>query len=251
MDKFPNADKLPLKENLGPIAEPYASQLFYYPQIELLKELSKGKGWTWCEVIPDVVVGFVPNNNAYCLAQWLALYLSLYREINGAGAEVQFPGNEKSWTIKSNDSNQDMIGRFAVYASLHPEKTAGQRYNIADNAKWSTWSVKWPIICDYFGLRGVGPPKNGSGPEPSTYIHENRDKWFEMEKKYKLKGGRVENEKSLTMVPVFLMRMFDFDRELDLSKTHEAWGDAKEETDVQGGWHAAAFDRFRAAKIIP
>ncbi|RDW65634.1 SDR family oxidoreductase [Aspergillus mulundensis] len=248
LDKFPFADKLPLSESLPPIPEPFKSKLFYYPQVELLQQLSATKTWKWCDVIPDIVVGFVPNNNAYCLAQWLALYLSLYRELNGPGAEVVFPGT-KSWTIKSNDSNQDIIGRFAVYASLHPEWSAGERYNVADNATYSSWEVRWPIICDYFGLKGVAPT-NGPGPDPSVYIHENRERWFELERKYGLKGGRVGNEKSLTIVSNFLMNQFDFDRQIDLTKMHRAWGDAKEETDVQGAWHVA-FDRFRAANIIP
>lgn len=241
---------MPLKETLPPIPEPFKSQLFYYPQIDLLQRLSADKPWTFIDVIPDIVVGFVPNNNAYCLAQWLALYLSLVAEIHGKGTEVAFPGNSKSWNIKSNDSSQDIIGRFTVYASLHLETTGGQRYNVADNAQWSTWSAKWPIICEYFGLRGVPPPAQGSGPNPSAYVQENSEKWFEMEKKYGLKTGRVGNDRSLTVVPNFLMGQFDFDREIDATKMHEAWGAAKEEIDIQGGWHTA-FDRFRAARIIP
>ncbi|KAL4926337.1 SDR family oxidoreductase [Aspergillus undulatus] len=250
IDQFPFKDKLPLREALPVIPEPFKSKLFYYPQIELLQQLSAGKPWTFADVIPDIVVGFVPNNNAYCLAQWLALYLSLYREINGEGVEVVFPGNAKSWTIKSNDSSQDLIAKFAIYASLHPEITAGERYNTSDKAEWTTWSVKWPIICQYFGLRGVEPPAQGSGPEPAAYIAQNKDKWFEIEKKYNLKSGTVGNERSLALVPNFLMNQFDFDRQVDLTKTHQAWGEAKEETDVQGAWWTA-FDRFRAARIIP
>jgi hypothetical protein len=249
LDKFPFASSLPLSESLPPIPEPHKSNLFYYPQITLLQSLSQNKPWTYAEVMPDIVVGFVPNNNAYCLAQWLALYLSLYREINGAGAEVVFPGTLKSWGIKSNDSGQDIIARFAIHASLHPEITSGERYNVADNARWSTWAVKWPVICEFFGLVGVAP-ENGSGPDPSAYVAEHREKWFEVERKYGLKGGRVGNEKSLSIVPQFLMGMFDFDRQLDMSKCHEAWGDAVEETDVKGAWWTA-FERFRAARIIP
>ncbi|KAL2794845.1 hypothetical protein BJX66DRAFT_351009 [Aspergillus keveii] len=249
LDKFPLASNLPLSESLPPIPEPHKSNLFYYPQITLLQSLSQNKPWTYAEVMPDIVVGFVPNNNAYCLAQWLALYLSLYREVNGAGAEVVFPGTLKSWGIKSNDSGQDIIARFAIHASLHPEITSGERYNVADNARWSTWAVKWPVICEFFGLVGVAP-ENGSGPDPSAYVAEHREKWFEVERKYGLKGGRVGNEKSLSIVPQFLMGMFDFDRQLDMSKCHEAWGDAFEETDVKGAWWTA-FERFRAARIIP
>ncbi len=69
IDKFPFTP--PLAESLPRIPEPYASEMFYYNQLDMLAELAKGKQWTWCEVRPDVVVGFVPNNNVYCLAQAL------------------------------------------------------------------------------------------------------------------------------------------------------------------------------------
>lgn len=69
IEKFPFTP--PLAETLPRIPEPYASEMFYYNQIDMLTSMAKGKDWTWCEVRPDVVVGFVPNNNVYCLAQAL------------------------------------------------------------------------------------------------------------------------------------------------------------------------------------
>jgi hypothetical protein len=46
------------------------------------------------------------------------------------------------------------------------------------------------------------------------------------------------------------MRMFDFDRQLDLTKQHAMMGDLKEEIDTKTAWYTA-FDRYRQAKIIP
>ena len=223
--------------------------MFYYNQLDMLKDLSKGKDWTFCDIIPDVVVGFVPNNNIYCLAQALALYLSLVREIEGEGAEVVFPGTMQSWAIKCNDSSQDIISKFAIYASLHPEVSSGQSFNAADNAQTSSWSVKWPIICEYFGLKGVAP-KNGSGPDPVKYTVDNRDRWVQLEKQHDLQPGRVGNDRSYGGFPYFIMTMFNFDRNLDMTKMHQAWGSATEETDAKGAWWTA-FDRFRKARIIP
>lgn len=223
--------------------------MFYYNQIDLLQDLSKGKDWTFCDVIPDVIVGFVPNNNVYCLAQALSLYLSLYCKIEGEGAEVVFPGTMQSWKIKSNDSSQDIVAKFAIFASLHPEISGGQSFNTADNAKSSSWSIKWPIICEYFGLKGVAPT-NGSGPDPVQYTIDNREIWLQLEKKHELQSGRVGNERSYSGFPYFIMTMFNFDRHLDMNKMHRAWGNAKEETDAKGAWWTA-FDRFRKAKIIP
>lgn len=196
LDKFPFANELPLTESHRRIPEPYASQMFYYAQCDELDALSKGKKWTWCDVIPDVVVGFVPQNNVYSLAQWLGLYLSLRREMEGEGAEVPFPGSQKSYEILCNDSSQDIVAKTAIIASLKPEKSGGQRYNAADNAQPSTWSKKWPIICKYFGLKGVPPPAGDVGPDPAGFLAENVDKWRDIEKKHGLVTGRVGNDRS-------------------------------------------------------
>lgn len=113
---FPFSNDLPLRESLPRIPEPYASRNFYYNQTDFLEEASKGRQWTWCEVRPDVVCGFVPQNNVYCLAQTLATYLSCYVAVEGKGSECAFPGTEKSWTIFSNDSGQvcNLLSLFAV-----------------------------------------------------------------------------------------------------------------------------------------
>jgi hypothetical protein len=60
---FPFVSELPLAETLPRIPEPYASQNFYYNQTDFLTSRSKDKAWTFCELRPDVVVGYVPNNN--------------------------------------------------------------------------------------------------------------------------------------------------------------------------------------------
>lgn len=249
IDRFPWKDSLPLRESLPRIPEPFASQIFYYNQLDQLRSLSAGKPWKFCNVIPDVVVGFVPNNNVYCLAQWLALYLTLYREIYGKGSYVVFPGTMKSWVIKSNDTSQHVLARFAIYASLHPEVSSGESFNVADAAQPSNWSTKWPIICEYFGLNGVAPTE-GSGPDPAEFLTSNRETWLEIEKKYNLRAGRVGSDKSFGGYTHFIMSMFNFDRQLDLRKTHRAWGSATEELGIKETWYTA-FDRFRSAGIIP
>jgi hypothetical protein len=238
----------PLVESMPRLPEPHRSRLFYYAQADLLAKLCVGKAWKYCELISDVVVGFVPNDNFYCLAQTLAIYLSLYAAVEGRGAECAFPGTEKSWMIKSNDSSQDIIAKFAIYASLHPEVTHGERYNVADNAVPGSWSQKWPVICEYFGLVGTPPPPGGSGPQPLEYLASHVAEWRRLEEDKKLRAGRVGNKRSA--VGLNVMKTLDFDRDLDLTKMHEAWGTNREETDVKGAWWKV-FHRFRKARVIP
>ncbi|KAF2749095.1 hypothetical protein M011DRAFT_493362 [Sporormia fimetaria CBS 119925] len=244
LDRFPFSNDLPLKESLPPIPEPDLSQLFYYNQIDCLKRISEGKKWNWCEIRPDNIIGFVPNNNAYCLAQTLALYLALYRYVEGEGAKCPFPGSEKSWVNRYNESPQDMVARFSIYASLHPEKAAGQAFNVGGEE--TNWKGKWPIICSYFGLKGTGPEEGA--PQPGKYIEEHRAQWDELEKKEGLKKGSVDSDITHPGFQYYIMTMFDFDRQMSMEKMHQVG--FTEEMNTEETWRIA-FDRMRKAKVIP
>lgn len=151
-----------------------------------------------------------------------------------------------------NDSPQDLIAAFSIYASLNPSTCGdGKRYNTA-LTKPTTWSEKWPLICKYFGLVGVAPPEGGSGPQPTQYLEEHFDAWKKVEEEYKLVTGRVGNGRSFGGFPYFIMTMFNFDRHLDLSRTNKAWANAESWTSahVEKAWYDS-FDRFRSAGIIP
>ncbi|KAL5442454.1 hypothetical protein PMIN06_008999 [Paraphaeosphaeria minitans] len=244
LDKFPFADDLPLRESLPRIPEPALSELFYYNQIDCLKRISKGKPWNWCEVRPDNIIGFVPNNNAYCLAQTLALYLSLYRSIQGEGAKVPFPGTAKSWVNKYNESPQDMVAHFSIYASLHPEATASQSFNVGGEE--DSWEGKWPVLCDYFGLEGTGPEDNV--PQPGAYIAAHRREWDGLEQRAGLKRGCVDSDITHPGFQYYIMNMFDFDRQMSMEASRKVG--YKEEMTTSETW-TVAFDRMRRAKVIP
>ncbi|KAK1623976.1 hypothetical protein BDP81DRAFT_410271 [Colletotrichum phormii] len=256
IDHFPFAKELPLRESLPRIPEPFGSQLFYYHQIDALSRLAKGKNWSWCEVRADTIVGFVPNNNICCAAQTLGIYMSLFAEIEGKGAECPFPGNEKSWRNLSHESNQDILAKICVYASLHPNVTHGQKYNAGDKFQPSSWSHRWPIICGYFDLKGTPPLPDHQAPQPEHYLVKHAEKWKEMEKKHGLVGGHIANERTF-IEPTHgvgmiygLTNLLNFDRQLDMTQCHEMWSSSKEELDAKDSWYAV-FDRFRKARIIP
>lgn len=169
----------------------------------------------------------------------LGLYLSLYRRVHGAGARVPFPGTEKSWTNTHTDTSQDVLARFSIFASLR-EETSGEAYNIADGPK-TTWSYKWPKICEWFGLEGVGPEEGAK--TPVELWGEERRVYERMVKEEGLKERELE-WKFCEMV----IRMFDVDREYDLGKAQRL-GWAEERLPEVGYWKA--FEMMRAHGIIP
>lgn len=62
---FGHQDKIdvnpPLKESQPRIPSPYGDEIFYYGQVDVVKEAQKGKSWNWCEVRPDAIVGKSPQ----------------------------------------------------------------------------------------------------------------------------------------------------------------------------------------------
>ncbi|CAG8951389.1 hypothetical protein HYFRA_00007301 [Hymenoscyphus fraxineus] len=242
----------PLKESYPRIKSPYAEKLFYYAQLDWIAEYAKDKAWNWCETRPDVIVGFVPNKNFYSAGRSLAVFLSLYAEIEGKGAVLPYPGRKTAWVAKSHDSSSDMIARESIHLSLNlPISQKGEAFNVADAKAPVTWSTKWPELCSYFGLKGTGPPESGEPIEVEAYVYKNIAVWEQMEKKYNLKTGMAVPDKSFKTFSGFeytLLSLFDFDRQFDMTKTYGT-GFEEERSTIQT-W-GGVFDRMRAFKIIP
>lgn len=205
--------------------------------------MSKGASWTWTEVRPDVIIGFVPATNFMNCAQGLGLYLSLYREVNGQGATVVFPGTQKSWTCKHTDTSQDILAKFEIYAALDPKQTGnGRAFNIVDG-NVTTWEEKWPGICSYFGLKAAGP---GDYEPVEQFAKKHAKVWDQLVEKHGLQGGRMDAYQWGFLT--FVMADFDFNRQYDISAARSIG--FTEEVDTVTGY-TTAFDRMRNAKVIP
>lgn len=91
----------------------------------------------------------------------LALYLSLWRYVNGAGAEVKHIGTLVNFLLTNTESTQDIIARSEIYLSIvKPDEASGEAFNTADYSTPVSTSVRWPIMAAYFGLKGVGPDES-------------------------------------------------------------------------------------------
>ncbi|GAA91601.1 SirQ [Aspergillus luchuensis IFO 4308] len=247
LDKFPFRNQIPLKEDLPRVPAEYAKDLFYYHEVDLLQELCIGKTWSWCEVRPDVIVGLAPFGNANCMAQTMGIYLSLYRALEGPNARVPFPGNSTTWTLQSTDSNQDIIARFCIHASLQPrEKVHTRAFNIADSARPVAWSERWPILASYFGLEGVGPEEGSL--HPTEYMDRNWEKLRQLcSKREGVKEEVIYRSMHNTGARMGSLRLMDFDRPFDLGRAREIG--FTEEMDTRTSWFGA-FERVRGMGIM-
>lgn len=134
-----------------------------------------------------------------------------------------------------------MIARLSIWAALHPDKAGrGQVFNVADQARPSSMSERWPELARYFGLEGVGPVDDPNMLAPGEYTKKHE---------------HVLNEHRVRRSEVFRADFLDqygywltFDRQFSLDKAREAG--FTEEIDPLSSW-VKAFDNLKKAGMIP
>jgi hypothetical protein len=234
----------PLKETHPRIPEPWAGKIFYYTQYDLLEDLSRGKKWTFSEIRPDGIVGFAPGSNAMNMAQGIAIYLTMFKEVNGTDAKIPFPGYEHGYHSTHSDTFQDILSKMEIYAALNPDKCGhGGVFNVADG-KTITWAQVWPQLCEHFGLVGGGP--DASATPMLDFVKENKQVWADIAKRHGL-NEKLIDEQGWEHVH-FMMVDFDFDRQYHLSHARSV-GFMEEIDTVEG--YIQSWERMRAAKLLP
>jgi hypothetical protein len=223
------------------LPEDYAKTVSYPHYRAMLAEESANASWSWCELCPDIIVGFTPNGSTYSLTGHWAAYLSAYKLVHGEGAEVPFPGTTAGYDSKFTEASATTLARVAVHASLRPSGFKERIVNVADCATPSSMRERWPQITQYFGLKGIDPSPTASADDskPSDFIKRHQDG---IEKA----GGRkieIFNAAQLDNVGYWLT----FDRHLSLDRLRKAG--FEEERKPEDGW-LEAFDMFRKARMI-
>jgi hypothetical protein len=182
------------------------------------------------------------------LAQALGLFLSFFASREGPGASVPYPGPQSAYIAPHTDVSQSLLARFHIYASLHPDLTANQGFNIGDEPAGVTWAGLWPRISAHFSLVGTGPINNTTQEtfNIDRYMQTHRAEWAAWVKTHGLKEGALEGT-DFTFLTVML-GMAVFGREYDLSKAQEI-GFTETRDTVDG--YLEAFELMRAARIIP
>jgi hypothetical protein len=235
----------PFHESLPRVPDPWGQEIFYYSQVDILKRLSSeaGGSWTFTEIRPDTIIGFVPGTNAMNLAQGLGFYLSLFREVHGAGAECVYPGTAAGYNSRHTDSSQDIIARMEIFAALDPDRCGGGRaFNVADG-EVVTWADVWSGICAYFGLQGL--PPNDETVSAGSFITKHADKWTDVVKREELRSMDLLGHNWWFVERIL---QIPFDRQFDLSSAREVG--FKETIDTAQGY-TLVFDRMRQARMIP
>lgn len=239
---------LPFHESQPRVPSPWGDEIFYYSQVDILKRLSArpGSTWTFTEVRPDTIIGFVPGTNYMNVAQGLGFYLALYAHVHGEGAICRYPGTPAGYRSKHTDSSQDVIAKEEIFAVLHPEKCGnGQAFNVADG-EIVTFADVWSGICEYFGLKGEPPVEDDEKRETvGQFMDKYGDQWQGLQKVMGLKDINVLGHNWWFVERIL---QIPFDRQFDLSSAREVG--FQETVDTTRGY-TLVFDRMRQAKMIP
>ncbi|KAL4908855.1 hypothetical protein BDW74DRAFT_73698 [Aspergillus multicolor] len=238
----------PLREDNPRIPSPWSDEIFYYAQVDLVKEANKGKSWKWCEVRPDQIVGHVPIPTSMTYVEPLALYLMLFRYVNGPDSTVVFPGPYTNYTHTYTSSSQDIIARSELYLSIEkPDQAHGEAFNTADSATPDPWTIVWPMICEYFGLRGQGAaPEDKGWKDIDKWWVAHQDEYKKMCEEYGLRPREIPQE-----TWTFMAAGFSFlgrNREMSLEKIHSL-GFTEEYPAAHG--YLKVFERLEKEEIIP
>src|ERR1700712_5229761 len=121
------------------------------------------------------------------IAQPLAIYLSLWHSLNPK-KPAPFPGTSTSYKFLQTNCFQDQVAKMHIYVSLHPEKTAGGSYNIADEDFGQSWEMIWSKLGEYFGVETRGPAEDGS-LSGEAWVMSQQGRWESWEKEKGLKPG--------------------------------------------------------------
>ena len=192
--------------------------------------------------------GHVPIPTSMTYVEPMALYLALFRYVNGPGATAVFPGPYTNYIHTHTPSSQDIIARSELYLSIEkPDQAHGEAFNTADNATPAPWTLVWPKMCEYFGL-------NAQGASPEDKGWKDIDKWWiahqeEYKKMCEEYGLRPREIPEATWI--FLSAGFSFlgrNREMSLEKIRSVG--FTEEYPVAHGYFLV-FDRLVEEKIVP
>ena len=178
------------------------------------------------------------------MAQGIGIYLSMYKEVKGAGATVPFPGYEHGYHSTHSDTFQDVLSRMEIFAALNPKLCGnGGVFNVADG-KTVTWAQVWPKLCEHFGLLGGGP--DSSATPMLEFVEKNKNAWLAVARRHGL-NEKLAEEQGWGHTK-FMMVDFDFDRHFDLG--HSRSVGFNEEIDTVDGY-IKSWERMRDAKMLP
>ena len=213
-------------------------QNFYYDQEDEVFAAAEKQGFGWSVHRPHTLIGYTVGNQMN-MAATLGAYAAICKE---TGKPFVFPGSPQQYEACVDITDGRIISKHLTWAAT--KKVArNQAFNIA-NGEVFRWSWLWPKLAAHLGVKAGEYPghaqpleKQMAGMEPV---------WDKIVAKYGLEKN------SLSTVASW------WHSDADLGRVIENFNDMTKSRDMgfsgyQNSVHSFtdAFDKFRAAKVLP
>ncbi len=171
--------KTPAKESDPRVIGP----LFYYDQVDALREWADRHGVGWTELRPDGIIGHSVGSPMNLL-HGMAAYGTISAEL---GLPLRFPGHPDTWSrVLHQLTDSDMLGRSVVWAT-RSDAAHNEAFNVT-NGDYFRWAHLWPELAKFFDVEADVPK-----PIPlATQMAGYGKLWKDIGKRHKLRSTTWE-----------------------------------------------------------
>ena len=213
-------------------------QNFYYDQEDELFAASDKQGFSWSVHRPHTLIGYTVGNQMN-MAATLAAYAAICKE---TGRPFVFPGSPQQFEACVDITDGRIIAKQLLWAATTPA-ARNNAFNIA-NGEIFRWNWLWPKLAAHLGVAAAEYPGRAQPLEKQMAGMEAV--WDKIVTKYGLQKNPLNTVASW------------WHSDADLGRVIENFNDMTKSRDM--GFTAYqnsirsftdAFDRFRAAKVLP
>ena len=213
-------------------------QNFYYDQEDELFSAAEKQGFGWSVHRPHTLIGYTVGNQMN-MAATLGAYAAICKE---TGKPFVFPGSPQQYEACVDITDGRIISKQLLWAAT--KKVArNQAFNIA-NGEVFRWNWLWPKLAAHLGV--------GAAPYPG-HAQPLEKQMAGMEPVW----DKIVSKHGLKKTPLGTVASW-WHSDADLSRVIENFNDMTKSRDMgftayQNSVHSFtdAFDKFRAAKILP
>ena len=213
-------------------------QNFYYDQEDEVFAAAEKQGFGWSVHRPHTLIGYAVGNQMN-MAATLGAYAAICKE---AGRPFVFPGSPQQYEAVVDITDGRIISRHLEWAATEP-KARNNAFNIV-NGEVFRWNWLWPKLAAYLGVEAADYPGHAQPLEKQMVGME--PVWDKIVAKHGLHRNPLNAVASW------------WHSDMDLCRTIENFTDMTKSRDI--GFTAYqnsvrsftdAFDKFRAAKVLP
>ena len=227
----------------GPVPVPLTEALprgpatpYYFEQEDLIRARQRGKRWSYSTSRPHTFVDPSPDEPRN-VALLIAVYATLAR---AGGLAFDYPGTEKSFTVRTQFTYVPLLARAAVWMSQEP-RCANEAYQVV-NGDAPRWSELWPRFAEYFDV-AYGAPKQ---VRLADWARDKDALWQSLVERHGLE------RRALVERVLWSYADYVFKPEWDIiSSMAKARRDGFHESVDSAAMFIELFERFRRDKIIP